>query len=158
MSMVGFEAGELERTASIRDARLKWVIVADGSVEEWRRANAIACVAAAIGERVPGLNGPEEADADGTPHPGLPWIGVSLLAGEPADLAALRVRVAEVPDVLVVGMPVAAQRARSYADYRTVLADTPTADLQELAIGLIGPRKTVERLTKRLRLLGGVSG
>jgi hypothetical protein len=149
-----FEPDEIERTASIRDARLKWVIVADEGAEGWRRANAIACVAAAFGERVGGLNGPDEHDADGAVHPGLPWIGCSLLAADAAGLVALRQRAAEAHEVLVVGMPAAAQQARSYAEYRSLLGATPTAALQEVAIGLLGPRKAVERLTKKLRLLG----
>ncbi len=76
---VGFEEGEIDRTTSIREARLKWVIVADTGVEEWRRANAIACIAAATGGRVARLLGPYEQDASGTLHPGLPWSGCILL-------------------------------------------------------------------------------
>jgi hypothetical protein len=152
--VIGFEADEMERTASIREARLKWVIVADTGVEEWRRANAVACIAAGFGARVEGLLGPDERDADGVVHAGLPWNGCTLLAADAAELAALRARSAEVGDVLVVGMPAAAQQARSYAEYRSALGSTATADLDELAIGLLGPRRTVERLTKKLRLLG----
>ena len=29
-----------------------------------------------------------------------------------------------------------------------------TADLREIAVGLLGPRRAVERLTRKLRLLG----
>lgn len=148
-----FEPDEIERTASVRDARLKWVIVADADAEGWRRANAIACIAAAFGERVGGLNGPDESDADGVLHAGLPWSGCSLLAADAAGLVALRARSATAPEVLVIGMPAAAQQARSYPEYRALLAVTPTAELQEVAIGLLGPRKDVERLTKKLRLL-----
>lgn len=152
--VIGFEEGEIDRTTSIREARLKWVIVADTGVEEWRRANAIACIAAAYGGRVQGLLGPDERDGSGALHPGLPWNGCTLLGAGAADLVALRARAGETPDVLVVGMPAAAQQARSYAEYRAALSGTPTAALDEPAIGLLGPRRTVERLTKKLRLLG----
>ncbi|RIX28448.1 DUF2000 domain-containing protein [Amnibacterium setariae] len=151
---VGFEPGEIDQSASTRDARLKWVIAVDADQPEGRRANAIACVAAAFGARVPGLLGTDGIDADGVAHPGLPWAGCSLLAADAERLVALRGRAAEEEGVLVIGMPAAAQESRVYDEYLANLAGTPSADLREIAIGLIGPRKAVERLTKKLRLLG----
>ena len=61
MDGIGFEPDEIDQRAATRDARLKWVIVADIEQPEGRRANAVACIAAAFGGRVGGLLG-----ADGT--------------------------------------------------------------------------------------------
>lgn len=151
---VGFEPDEVDQSASTRDARLKWAIAVDPEQPEGRRANAVACVAAAFGARVPGLLGTDGVDADGTAHAGLPWAGCSLLAADPERLVALRARAAEEEGVLVIGMPAAAQESRVYDEYLAALATTAAADLREIAIGLIGPRRTIERLTKKLRLLG----
>ena len=154
MSTIGFEPGEIDQSAPTRDARLKWVVVVDDQQPEGRRANAVACIAAAFGARVPGLLGTDGADADGAAHPGLPWAGCSLLAGDAERLVALRARAAEEEGVLVIGMPAAAQESRVYDEYLAALAGTPTAELREIALGLLGPRKAIERLTRRLRLLG----
>jgi len=154
MSTVGFEPDEVDQSAPTRDARLKWVIVVDDQQPEGRRANAVACIAAAFGARVQGLLGTDGADADGVAHPGLPWAGCSLLAGDAERLVALRARATEEEGVLVVGMPAAAQESRVYDEYLTNLAGTPTAELREIAVGLLGPRKAIERLTRRMRLLG----
>lgn len=154
MDGIGFEPDEIDQSAATRDARLKWVIVADTEQPEGRRANAIACVAAAFGARVTGLLGSDGTDADGVGHPGLPWAGCSLLAADAARLVALRERAAAEADVLVIGMPAAAQESRVYDDYLGALAGTPTTELREIAVGLLGPRRTVERLTRKLRLLG----
>jgi hypothetical protein len=154
MSTVRFEPVEVDQSAPTRDARLKWVIVVDAEQPEGRRANAVACIAAAFGARVPGLLGSDGADADGAAHPGLPWAGCSLLAGDPERLVALRARAAEEEGLLVIGMPAAAQESRVYDEYLSALAATPTGRLREVAVGLLGPRKAVERLTRRLRLLG----
>jgi hypothetical protein len=154
MSTVGFEPDEVDQGAPTRDARLKWVIVVDGEQPEGRRANAVACIAAAFGARVPGLLGSDGTDADGVAHPGLPWAGCSLLVGDAERLVALRSRTEEEEGVLVIGMPAAAQESRVYDEYLADLAATPTAELREIAVGLLGPRKALERLTRRLRLLG----
>jgi hypothetical protein len=151
---IGFEPDEIDQSASTREARLKWVIVADAAQQEGRRANAIACVAAAFGARVPGLLGTDGIDADGVGHAGLPWAGCSLLAASDEQLVALRAKAAAEADVLVIGMPAAAQESRVYDEYLGALGGTPTAGLREIAVGLIGPRRTIERLTKKLRLLG----
>ena len=151
---IGFEPDEVDQSASTRDARLKWVIVVDEQQPEGRRANAVACIAAAFGAGVRGLLGTDGVDADGVAHPGLPWAGCSLLAGDAERLVALRARAAEEEGVLVVGMPAAAQESRVYDEYLENLAGTPTAELREIAVGLLGPRKAIERLTRRLRLLG----
>lgn len=152
---VGFEPDEIDQGASTRDARLKWVIVADVGQQEGRRANAIACIAAAFGARVPGLLGTDGSDADEVVHAGLPWAGCSLLGATGEQLVALRAKAAiQDEEVLLIGMPAAAQESRVYDEYLGTLTTTSSADLRELAIGLLGPRKAVERLTRKLRLLG----
>jgi hypothetical protein len=151
---IGFAADEIDQSASTREARLKWVIIADADQAEGRRANGIACIAAAFGAGVPGLLGTPGTDADGVVHPGLPWAGCSLLAAGAEQLVALRARAAAEEGVLVVGMPAAAQESRVYDEYLAALGATPTAELREVAVGLIGPRKAIERLTRKLRLLG----
>jgi hypothetical protein len=151
---IGFGADEIDQSASTREARLKWVIVADADQAEGRRANAIACIAAAFGAGVPGLLGSPGSDADGALHAGLPWAGCSLLGAGAEQLVALRAKAAAEEGVLVIGMPAAAQESRVYDEYLAALGGTPTAELREIAVGLIGPRRAVERLTKKLRLLG----
>jgi hypothetical protein len=154
MDAVGFEPGEIDQGAPTREARLKWVIVADTGAPEGQRANAVACIAAAFGARVPGLLGSDGVDADGVAHAGLPWAGCSLLGADTERLVALRSRAAQEQGLLVIGMPAAAQESRVYDEYLATLSAIPTADLREVAIGLLGSRKAVERLTRRLSLLG----
>jgi hypothetical protein len=47
----------------------------------------------------------------------------------------------------------AAQESKTYADYATRLAATPTAELQTLGVAVLGPAKAVNKLTGSLRLL-----
>ncbi|MET0990409.1 MAG: DUF2000 domain-containing protein [Glaciihabitans sp.] len=136
-----------------RAAALKWVVVLDDTLPRGRQVNAAVCIAAATGVRVEGLLGPDATDADGHVHPGLPWAGVSILGASGEQIAALRDRVNGSSTVLVVDMPEAAQTSRVYDEYRSRVAETASTELNNLAIGLIGPRTDVDKLVKRLPLL-----
>ena len=100
-----------------------------------------------------GLLGADATDADGFLHPGLPWAGATVLGASAEQLATLRERLNESSTVLVVDMPESAQTSRVYDEYVARVTKTASADLQCLAIGLIGPRKDVDKLVKRLSLL-----
>lgn len=116
-----------------------------------RAANAAICVAAATSAAVDGLLGPDAEDADGTPHPGLPWAGCTVLAGTAEQLADLRRHAVERDDVFVADMPAAAQATRVYADYLQQVRTEGGGDC--LAVSVVGPRNRVDRLTKGLSLL-----
>lgn len=151
---VGFRPDEIDPWASTRDARLKWVIVVDGSIGGGRAANAAVCVAAATQDRVPGLIGPDGADADGSTHPGLPWAGCSILAATPEALAAIRGKAAGREDVFLADMPEEAQATRVYGEYLEGIAAKAAGELRYLAISVVGPRKSVDKIVGRLPLHG----
>lgn len=147
-------ADEVRLDEPTRASRLRWVLVVDEALPAGAVVNAGACLAAAVGYAVAGLLGPSGLDADGVPHPGLPWAGCTVLAASAAELTDLRVRAtAAAPDVLVVDMPRSAQTNRVYADYLGELGRTSGPDLALRAISLLGPKNRVDRLTKRLSLL-----
>lgn len=111
---IGFAPDEIDTAAPTRSARLKWVVVVDGSLPAGRIANATACVGAATGAAVAGLLGPDAVDADGTSHAGLPWIGCTVLAADGAQLAAIRAKAVASDGVFVADMPAHAQLTRVY--------------------------------------------
>ncbi len=151
---IGFGPEEVITHLPTRSARLKWAMVVETDQPAGLMVNAAVCVAAAFGALVPGLLARGGPDADGLLHPGLPWAGCSVLAASAQELARLRSRAAGSTDVLVVDMPRAAQSHRVYDDYLAELARTPTEGLELRALGLIGPRNRVDKLTKGLTLLG----
>lgn len=138
---------------STRQAPLKWVIVADAELPTGRLVNAAACLAAAVGQALPHLLGPDAEDASGAVHPGLPWAGCSVLAATADTLPALRVKAASKAEVRVFDMPEAAQQVRVYDAYRERVASTAALDLRYCAIGLVGPRSRIDRLVGGLPLL-----
>jgi hypothetical protein len=150
---IGFAPEEVDTAASTRDVRLKWVVVVDRSLPTGRAVNAAICVAAATADAVDGLLGPDATDADGSVHPGLPWIGCSVLGADAAQLAAVRSAAAGSLGVHAVDMPAAAQRTRVYDEYVAEVAGTSGGELETLAISLVGPRNRIDKLVKRLSLL-----
>lgn len=149
----GFAPGEIQTDLPTRQARLKWVVVVDASLPPGRAANAAVCVAAATTAGVDGLLGPDAVDADGSVHPGLPWAGCSVLAATTEQLAAIRERAVGRPDVFVADMPADAQLTRVYDGYLEQVAGQRSADLDLLAVSLVGPRNRVDKVVGRLPLL-----
>ncbi|MEF2976460.1 DUF2000 domain-containing protein [Subtercola sp. YIM 133946] len=157
---VGFEPHEMVTAESTRSARLKWVIIVDRGLPPGLAVNAAACIAASVGSSVAGLIGPAGLDAEGSPHPGLPWAGCSVLGASPEELLAVRAAAGLLlppvdagEGVYVTDMPLSAQTNRVYDGYLAELATTAAPDLALSALSLIGPRKAIDKLTKRLTLL-----
>ncbi|MDT9591860.1 DUF2000 domain-containing protein [Nocardioides zeae] len=150
---VGFTDDQIDLRLPTRDVPLKWVVVVDADLPAGRAVNAAVCVATATQALVPGLRGPDAVDADGSVHPGLPWLGCSVLGAGTARLATLRARAAEDPSIVVTDMPTQAQHTRVYADYLDAVAGCRSSTLDYCAVGVVGPRAAVDRLTKGLRLL-----
>jgi len=148
----GFEPSEILTHLPTRAARLKWVIVVDESLPLGRAVNAAVCVAAATTTAVAGLLGPEGTDASGSAHPGLPWAGCSILAASGDQLSAIRGKAAEAGDVYLADMPRQAQETRVYDDYLRELAAADEVHYQSVSI--VGPRNRVDKLVRRLPLLG----
>ncbi|MEU4831267.1 DUF2000 domain-containing protein [Streptosporangium sp. NPDC023615] len=148
-------AGDLERRTDLPTRRLpvKWVIVIDQDLPRGLQANAAACLAASTGRAVPAILGPDGGDASGRAHAGLPWIGCTVLAAPAGEIRRIRDDAAEEAELFVTDMAAIAQRTNVYDEYLAGLARTGGADLTYYAVGLLGPRATVERLTGRLPLL-----
>ena len=147
-----FAPDEIRIDRSTREARLKWVMVVDRDLNPGLIANAVGCLAAAVGHAVPTLLGPGGADAVGQFHPGLPWTGCSILAADRAKLASVRAKAVDKVGLHVVDMPEPAQTSRVYQDYLDTLAKSD--ELSYYAISLVGPRTMVDKLVGGLRLLG----
>jgi len=149
---IGFAPDEIETGAHTRAVRLKWVVVVDESLPAGRAANAVACVTAATTAGVDGLLGPGARDRSGTDHPGIPWIGCTVLAANAKQLSSIRTKAGSSAAMYVADMPAIAQSIRVYDDYLDHIAAAD--ELPYIAVSLVGPRNQVDRLVRKLPLLG----
>jgi hypothetical protein len=152
-SAVGYAPEEILTGEPTRSARLKWVVVVDEALPAGRIVNAAVCVAAATGAGVPGLLGPDAKDAAGDLHPGLPWAGCTVLAASSSQIAEIRARAAAAEGVFVADMPGLAQRTRVYDGYLEQMSAAEAEELDYCAVSVIGPRKKVDGIVRRLSLL-----
>ncbi|MFF0492774.1 DUF2000 domain-containing protein [Nocardia sp. NPDC003482] len=150
---IGFAPEEIDPTTSTRAARLKWVVVVDETLPAGRAVNAAVCTAAATTARVTGLLAEDAIDADGQPHPAIPWIGCSILAANPETLRRIRDKAASSPACFVADMPTIAQQIRVYADYLESMKEIRGEDMEYLAVSIVGPRNRVDKIVGRLPLL-----
>jgi len=151
--LIGPAPDDVDESAPTRDAAYKWVVVVDRDLPAGRAANAAICVTGATVARTRGVLGRDAVDSDGAVHPGLPWIGCTVLGASADRVAEVRARGAAAPGVVTVDMPTQAQHTRVYADYLHAVSRTRTADLSYYAVSLFGPRSVVDRITKGLSLL-----
>lgn len=149
----GFAPDEVQTAEPTRSARLKWVLVVDGGMPAGRIANAAACVSAATSPAVSGLLGPGAPDADGSHHAGLPWAGCTILSADQTKLRQVRDKADRREDVLLVDMPRSAQETRVYDEYLESVASQHGGEIDYIAVGIVGPRKAVDRIIGGLSLL-----
>jgi hypothetical protein len=150
---VGFVPEEVQPNLPTRSARLKWVIVVDEQLEIGRMVNAAACVAASVGQAVPGLLGPTGPDGSNVVHAGLPWIGCTVLKADSGTIHDLQRKLAGQEGFFIADMPLPAQESRIYQDYLAEVARTSADDLTLLAVSIVGPRNRVDKLVRKLPLL-----
>src|SRR4051812_39153521 len=128
------------------------VIVVDETLPPGLAANAAAVVAFTLGAQLPGLRGPDVADADGGVLPGLIPVGLPILRAPSGALTALHAGASEA-GLGVVAMPVFGHQTNDYDEFRALVARTPGAELRFLAVAVHGPRRRVGRLTGSFGLL-----
>lgn len=152
-AVVGFASDEVDLSLSTRAARLKWVIVVNSDLPPGRAANAAICAAAPTVAQVPGLLGVDVADASGSVHPALPWVGCSVLVADPATLRGIRQKAGSYADTFVADMPTAAQHTLVYTDYAASVAGTGSEEMDYYAVSIVGPRNRVSKIVGKLPLL-----
>jgi hypothetical protein len=128
------------------------VIVMDKDLSGGILANAIAVIALTAGQRHPALVGEPLVDACGFAHPGLIPTGIPMLRAPQAELARLR-QEALANECDVVAFPVEGQQTKNYAEFQDMVAQIPTPGIKYTGLALIGQRKTVSKIVKKLDLL-----
>jgi hypothetical protein len=65
-----------------RAVAVRWAVVVDGGLPAGLVTNAAASLGAAVAALVPAVIGDSARDASVTSHPGLPWLGCTILRGD----------------------------------------------------------------------------
>lgn len=130
---------------------LKPVIILDETLPIGLQANVAAVLGMSLGRLRPDLIGADTITQDGTVLAGITTVALPILGAPPPDLPPLFDKAAELP--LRFAYVRAAFDARDYSDYTSRIAAETLAGHTPHALLLAGPRKAVDRICGRLRLL-----
>ena len=131
----------------------KCVIVVDEALPVGLAVNAASLVALTLGQRFPALIGPDVKDASGTAFWGVCLIPVPVLKAPAAQVAEIHAAAAAIAEISTFGFSTLAQGCKTYDEYIAKMAATPAATLTYSALGLLGPKKPMNRLVGNLPLL-----
>ncbi|MEM5369036.1 DUF2000 domain-containing protein [Paraburkholderia azotifigens] len=120
------------------------VIVVDAALSPGKASNAAAVIAFTLGQRHSHLVGAPLRERDGTAHPGLIPIGISVLKATVEQLRELRQKSLAHCDV--VDFPVEGQATTDYGAFLDAVQALSGDSLRYLAIGLVGPRNRINKL------------
>lgn len=133
----------------------KCVVVIDDSLPMGMAANTAAILGLTIGMEEPSIIGPVVRDGGGREHLGITIAPIPVLKGSRAVMMELREKLydPEYADVKTVDFSETAAYSNSYQDYAERLAEQSGDAIRYIGIGIIGPKKKVNRLTGGLPLL-----
>lgn len=131
----------------------KCAIVVSDDLEIGLAINAASVISVTLGHRVEGLVGPDVKDADGAVHAGIIYIPVPVLRADKSTISEIVRTCASDDSIFSVNFSGLAQGCKTYDEYIGKMAATPTAELDPAAVGLHGPRKTVNKLVGSLPLM-----
>lgn len=132
---------------------MKMIIALREGLEPALAANAAAVLGLAMGGRLEDSVAADGKDASGNVHAGLNPHPVPTLTASADLLRELHEKASAREDIVTVGFNEVARRSRTYEEYETALAATPTSGIDHVGLAFFGPRNAITRLTKRLPLL-----
>ena len=133
----------------------KCVVIIDETLPIGMAANTAAILGLTIGKEEPSIIGPVVTDGAGREHLGITIAPIPVLKGSRAVMMDLREKLydPEYSDVKAVDFSETAAYSNSYRDYMERLAEQSGDAIRYIGIGLIGPKKKINRLTGGLPLL-----
>lgn len=130
----------------------KCAIIVDHSLNPGLAINAASIIGISLGTQVENLVGPAMTSQDGVVYPGVISAPLPILLSQEMSLNDTLARAAAEPDILVMPFSTLAQSCKTYTEYGERIASASSDGIQLAAIGLLGPKKKINRLTGNLPL------
>lgn len=127
-------------------------IVVDGQLSVGLAMNAASVIGISFGRLVENLVGPDMNSADGVSYPGVIYAPLPVLKAEGGYVQQLLQTAQQDDDIMVMPFSALAQSCKTYGEYGERISSVSSPQIALVAIGLIGPKKTITRLTGNLPL------
>jgi len=135
------------------DASLhRCTVVIDERLSPGLAMNAASVIGISFGRTVENLVGPDLRSADGVNYPGVIYAPLPVLLAGGEYVRHLLSVSAEDEEIYAMPFSALAQSCRTYEEYGDRLSPVDSQHIELVAIGLIGPKKKISRLTGNLPL------
>lgn len=134
----------------------KCVLIIDPLLSTGVIANVAGILSMSIGSKVEDLVGQDIIDKNNFIHGGLPQLPVPVLRADKEKLRDIIMKVVQNADadILVVDFNNFSQQARTYDEYTDLIQNSPTEEILYMGIALYGDKKSINSITKELKLIG----
>ncbi|ARA79824.1 DUF2000 domain-containing protein [Pseudomonas ficuserectae] len=130
------------------DATLhKCVIVVDKSLGLGHAANAVSVIGVSMGRSVDGLVGPDMQSRDSVNYPGVIYAPLPILLSSNESLRELQEKALADDEIFSIPFSALAQSCKTYQEYESRISEADSSSIELVAIGLIGPKKKISKLS-----------
>lgn len=130
------------------DAALhKCVIVVDKALGLGHAANAVSVIGVSMGRSVEGLVGPDMQSRDSVNYPGVIYPPLPILLSSNESLHELQEKALADDEIFSIPFSALAQSCKTYQEYESRISEADSSSIELVAIGLIGPKKKISKLS-----------
>ncbi|MFT4274222.1 MAG: DUF2000 domain-containing protein [Pantoea sp.] len=127
-------------------------LVIDQQLPAGLAMNAASVIGISFGKWIENLVGPDMHSQDGEYYPGVIYAPLPVLLAQGNYLRELQQNCANDAEIFTMPFSALAQSCKTYDEYGERIASAHSDHIELVAIGLIGPKKKITRLTGNLKL------
>ncbi len=127
-------------------------LIIDNQLPTGLALNAASVIGISFGKLIDNVVGPDLQSEDGLNYPGVIYAPLPVLLADGHYLRELQQASSADPDIFAMPFSALAQSCKTYEEYGERIASAHSDHIELVAIGLIGPKKKITRLTGNLKL------
>ena len=130
----------------------KCVIVVDNTLGLGHAVNAVSVIGVSLGRSVEGLVGPALQSSDEVNYPGVIYAPLPILRSSSDYLHELHKKALLDNEIHSMPFSALAQSCKTYEEYEARICEADSSGIELVALGLVGPQKSISKLTGNLSL------
>lgn len=127
-------------------------IIIDKDLPAGLAMNAASIIAISFGRTVENLVGPDMKSLDNVNYPGVIYSPLPILLASGEYLRTIQINAESNDDMDVMPFSALAQSCKTYEEYGEKISSVRSDSIELIAIGIIGPKKKVTKMTGNLPL------
>ncbi|NIF20434.1 MULTISPECIES: DUF2000 domain-containing protein [Pantoea] len=127
-------------------------IIIDKDLPAGLAMNAASVIGISFGRTVENLVGPDMQSLDDVNYPGVIYSPLPVLLASGEYLQEIQAKVENDDDIYVMPFSALAQSCKTYEEYGEKISSVKSNNIELVAIGIIGPKNKVTKMTGNLPL------